>query len=145
MIIRSKKGLISLIDYFERKIRLRDFEVWDVQIGGQHYALAILDELRPATFDDFEIPDLIYEEDDQRANYVSATYFSDELVKDEHQETLGQFVRMLTNHLALAHCEVITKFYQENPEKAIEQMMLTKYGFKESDIPLDKLLHFNQE
>ncbi|MED3801041.1 hypothetical protein P4562_03740 [Lysinibacillus xylanilyticus] len=134
-----------MIDYFERKIRLRDFEVWDVRIGDQHYALAILDEFRPATFDDFEIPDLIYEEDDQRANYVSATYYSDEAVKDEHKEILREFAQMLTEHLALAHCEVIIKIYQENPEKAIEQMMLTKYGFKESDMPLDKLLHFNQE
>ena len=134
-----------MIDYFERKIRLKDFEVWAVQIGGQHYALAISDEFRPPTFEDFEIPDLIYEEDDQRANYVSATYFTDEPVKDEHREMLGEFARMLTEHVALVHCEVIIKFYQENPEKAIEQMMLTKYGFKESDIPLAKLLHFNQE
>ena len=119
--------------------------MWDVKIGRQYYALAILDEFRPATFDDFEILDLIYEQDDQRANYVSATYFSDDPVKDEHREILGEFARMLTEHLALAHCEVIIKFYQENPEKAIEQMMLTKYGFKESNIPLDKLLHFNQE
>ncbi|MGE7934486.1 hypothetical protein [Viridibacillus arvi] len=134
-----------MIDYFERKIRLRDFEVWDVQIGGQNYALAILDEFRPATLDDFENPDLIYEEEDKRANYVSATYFSDKPVKDEHREILGEFARMLTEHLALAHCEVIIKIYQENPEKAIELMMKTKYGFKESDIPLEKLLHFNQE
>jgi len=134
-----------MIDYFERKIRLRDFEVWDIRISDQHYTLAILDELRPATLDDFEDPSLIYEEDDQRANYVSATYFSDESVKDEHREILGEFARMLTEHLALAHCEVIIKFYQENPENAVDLIMLTKYGFKESDIPLDKLLHFNQE
>ena len=134
-----------MIDYFERKIRLRDFEAWDVRVSDQHYTLGILDEFRPATFDDFEIPYLIYEEDDQRANYVSATYFSDESVKDNHREILGKFARMLTEHLALAHCEVIIKFYQENPEKAIERIMLKKYGFKESDIPLDKLLHFNQE
>ena len=134
-----------MIDYFERKIRLRDFEVWDVRVSDQHYTLAILDELRPATIEDFEIPYLIYEEDDKRANYVSATYFSVESIKDEHREILGEFVRMLTEHLALALCEVIIKFYQENPEKAIERIMLTKYGFKESDIPLDKLLHFNQE
>lgn len=134
-----------MIDYFERKIRLKDFEVWDVQIGGQHYTLAILDEFRHARFDDFETRDLIYEEDDQRANYVSTKYFSDEPLKDEHREILGEFARMLTNHLALAHCEVITKFYQENTEKAIEKIMLTKYGFTESDIPLEKLWHLNQE
>lgn len=134
-----------MIEYFERKVRLKDFEVWDVRVNGQHYALAISDEFRPATFDDFEDPDLIYEKDDQRANYVSASYFSDEFPIDEHREILGEFARMLTEHLALAHCEVIIKFYQENPKKAIEAMMLTKYGFKESDIPLDRLWHFNQE
>ena len=134
-----------MVDYFERKIRLKDFEVWDVSVHGQNYTLAILDEFRPATMDDFETPDLIYEEDDQRANYVSTTYFSEEPVKDEHIEILGAFARMLTDHLALAHCEVITKFYQENPQKAIERIMLMKYGFIESDIPLAKLWHFNQE
>lgn len=134
-----------MVDYFERRIRLKDFEVWDVKVYGQKYTLAILDELRPATIDDFEIPDLIYEEDNQRANYVSTTYFSEKPVKDEHIEILGAFARMLTDHLALAHCEVITKFYQENPQKAIERIMLMKYGFIESDIPLDKLWHFNQE
>lgn len=134
-----------MVDYFERRIRLKDFEVWDVKVYGQKYTLAILDELRPATIDDFEIPDLIYEEDDQRANYVSATYFSEEPIKDEHREILSEFAEMLTDHLALAHCEVIMKFYQENPQKAIERIMLMKYGFIESDIPLDKLWHFNQE
>ena len=134
-----------MIDYFERKIRLRDFEVWDVQIGGQHYTLAILDEFRPATIDDFETPDLIYEEDDQRENFVSTTYFSNEPIKNKHIEILREFAEMLTDHLALAHCEVITKFYQENPEKAVERIMLTKYGFTESDIPLAKLWHLNQE
>ena len=119
--------------------------MWHVQIDGQHYTLAILDEFRPATFEDFEIPNLIYEEDDQRINYVSATYFSDEPIKDTHQEKLAEFAHMLTEHLALAHCEVIIKIYQENPGKAIDRIMLTKYGFKESDMPLEKLLHFNQE
>lgn len=134
-----------MIDYFERKIRLKDFEVWDVRIGKQHYPLVILDEFRPATFEDFEMPELIYEEDDQRVNYVSATYYSKGPIKDEHREILGEFARMLTEHLASAHCEVIIKMYQENPEKAIDRIMLTKYGFKESDIPLEKLWHFNQE
>ena len=134
-----------MIDYFERKIRFKDFEFWDVRIGEQYYALVILDEFRPAAFEDFEIPDLINEAEDQRANYVSATYYSKEIIKDEHREPLGEFARMLTEHLALAHCEVIIKMYQEKPEKAIERIMLTKYGFKESDIPLEKLWHFNQE
>ncbi|QUG41761.1 hypothetical protein KD050_00185 [Psychrobacillus sp. INOP01] len=134
-----------MIDYFERKIRLKDFEVWNVRIGKQHYPLVILDEFRPATFEDFEMPKLIYEEDNQRVNYVSATYYSKEPIKDEHREILGEFARMLTEHLALAHCEVIIKMYQENPEQAIDRIMLTKYGFKESDIPLEKLWHLNQE
>ncbi len=134
-----------MIDYFERKFRLKDFEEWNVRIGNQHYTLVILDEFRPATFDDFEIPNLIYEEDDQRANYVSAKYFSEEPIKDEHREILSEFAEMLTDHIALAHCEVIIKMYQENHEKAIDRIMLNKYGFKKQDFPLDKLWHFKQE
>ncbi|WP_427137014.1 hypothetical protein [Psychrobacillus psychrodurans] len=57
------------------------------------------------------MPVLIYEDDDQRANIVSATYFSVESVKDEHRERLGEFARMLTAHLALAHCEVIIQIF----------------------------------
>lgn len=134
-----------MIEYFERQVRFKDFEVWDVQIGGQSYMLAIADEFRAATLEDFEMPDLIYEEDDHRANYVSTTYFSEKPMKDEHREPLGEFARMLTNHLALAHCEVITKFYQENREKAIEHLMSTKYGYTKTDIPLVKLRHLNQD
>lgn len=134
-----------MIEYFERKIRLKDFEAWDVRVNGQHYVLAITDEFRPATFEDFDEPDLIYDKVDQRTNYVSAAYFCEESPKDEHKEILGEFARMLTEHLALAHCEVITKFYQENLKEALEGIMLRKYGFKESDIPLEKLRHFNQD
>ena len=97
------------------------------------------------TVEDFETPGLVREEDDQRENYISVRYFSNQLVKDEHRKILGEFAQMLTDHLALAHCEVVIKFYQENRQKAIEQIMLTKYGYKESDIPLEKLWHFNQE
>ena len=134
-----------MVDYFERKIRLKDFEVWDVRIGKQQYFLVIIDEFRSATFEDYDMPELIYEEDDQRVNYVSASYYSKEPLIDEHREILGEFARMLTEHLALAHCEVIIKMYQEIPEEAINRIMLTKYGFKESDILLEKLWHFNQE
>lgn len=134
-----------MINYFERKIRLKDFEVWDLRIGKRNLSLFILDEHRPATLEDFEMPELIYEEDDQRVNYVSAKYYSKEAVLEEHKEILGEFARMLTEHLALAHCEVIIKFYQENPKKALDRIMLAKYGFKESEIPLKKLWHFNQE
>ncbi|MCZ8541843.1 hypothetical protein MKY29_11110 [Psychrobacillus sp. FSL K6-2365] len=134
-----------MINYFERKIRLKDFEVWDLRIAKRNLSLFILDEHRPATLEDFEMPELIYEEGDQRVNYVSAKYYSKEVVLEEHKEILGEFARMLTEHLALAHCEVIIKFYQENPKKALDRIMLAKYGFKESEIPLKKLWHFNQE
>lgn len=69
--------------------------------------------------DAFEMTDLIYEEDTQHANHVSTTYFSEEPVEDEHLEILGAFARMLTNHLALAHCEVMTNFYQESHKKRL--------------------------
>ncbi|MEK3953824.1 hypothetical protein [Psychrobacillus sp. FSL K6-1464] len=42
-------------------------------------------------------------------------FISDEPVKDEHREKLGEFARMLTDHLALAHCEVIIKDVSRKP------------------------------
>ncbi len=45
--------------------------------------------------------------------------------------------------MALKRGEVILKLYEENYEQTIERIMLTKYGFKETDIPLEKLMHFN--
>ena len=40
-IMLEERRMRNLIDYFERKIRFKNFEFWDVRIGEQYYALAI--------------------------------------------------------------------------------------------------------
>ena len=125
-----------MIDYFERKIRLKDFEVWEVRIGKYAYVLAIIDEYASSQVDD---------EDDFRENTVSCSYFSEQAVRDEHRETLGEFSRQLTDHLALAHCQIEIEFHTTSPAQAIEERMQNIYGYLESDIPLEKLWHFNQD
>ncbi|WOV88376.1 hypothetical protein QWT69_04425 [Sporosarcina oncorhynchi] len=127
---------LRVIDYFERKIRLKDFEVWKVRIGEYAYVLAIIDEYESNLVDD---------EDDFRENTVSCSYFSEQEVRDEYREPLGQFARQLTDHLALAHCQVNIEFFTTSPDQAITERMQKMYGYLESDIPLEKLWHFNQD
>lgn len=112
-----------LVDYFEQKLRLTDIEVWQVRVDQQRYVLILLDENRPATLTVFDIPGLIYEEDDRRANVVTATYYSKHMINEEHRVKLAEFAGMVTDHLALAHCEVIIKLVQEDHKEALEQIM----------------------
>jgi hypothetical protein len=139
------RGVLSLIDYFERTLRLTDLEVWTIRIHHVHYSLVIVDERRKATVEELDIPDFFIDEDAQRTNYVSVSIFSENNVQDEHIEPLADFAKQLTEHLALAHCDVLTKFYTEQPEIAIDRLLVEKYGYKLANISLEKLWHFNQE
>lgn len=132
------------VDYFERQLRLTHFEVWKVRVEEREYSLVIEDQFRPAQFADLGMPDLIFEGDDQRSNLVTAHYYSAHPVKEEHREVLGEFARMLTEHMALAHCHVIIDMVQGNPISEVACRLMS-YGSMEEDIPLEKLWHFNQE
>jgi len=134
-----------LIDYFERTLRLTDLEVWTIRIQRVHYSLVIVDERRKATVEELEIADFIMDEDEQRTNYVSVSVYSESDVQDGHIEPLAELAKQLTEHLALAHCDVITKFYTEQPEIAIDRLLVDKYGYQLADISLEKLWHLNQD
>ncbi|MGE7112767.1 hypothetical protein [Lysinibacillus sp. NPDC047702] len=134
-----------MIDYFERIVRLTDLEVWSIRIEQIHYCIVIMDERRKASIEEMELPDAIIDEDAQRTNYVSVSIFSEIGVKKEHKEVLDDYAKRFTNHLALAHCNVVVKFYLEWPEIAVDRMLYQKYGYKLADIPLKKLWHLNQE
>ncbi|MFJ5766463.1 hypothetical protein ACIP9C_14010 [Lysinibacillus sp. NPDC093210] len=134
-----------MIDYFERTLRLTDLEVWTIRIQRVHYSLVIVDERREATVEELEIADFIMDEDEQRTNYVSVSIYSESDVQDEHIEPLADLAKQLTEHLALAHCDVITKFYTEEPAIAVDRLLVEKYGYKLADISLEKLWHLNQE
>lgn len=134
-----------MIDYFERIVRLTDLEIWSIRIEQIHYYLVIMDEKRKASIEELDLPDAIIDEDIQRTNYVSVSIFSEISVKEEHIEVLDDYVKRFTDHLALAHCNVVVKFYLEQPEIAVDRLLFQKYGYKLADIPLEKLWHLNQE
>ena len=134
-----------MIDYFERTLRLTDLEVWTIRIQQVHYSLVIVDERRKATVEELEIADFIMDEDEQRTNYVSVSVYSESDVQDGHIEPLAELAKQLTEHLALAHCDVITRFYTEQPEIAIDRLLVDKYGYQLADISLEKLWHLNQD
>ncbi|MFJ7666682.1 hypothetical protein ACIQXI_06210 [Lysinibacillus sp. NPDC097195] len=92
-----------------------------------------------------DIADFYIDEDEQRTNYVSVSIFSENGVQVKHIEPLADFAKQLTEHLALAHCHVITKFFTERPEIAIDRLLIDKYDHKLADIPLEKLWHLNQD
>lgn len=134
-----------MIDYFERTLRLTDLEVWSIRIQCVYYSLVIIDERRQATIEELDIPEYFKVEEEQRTNYISTSIYSESDVQDEHIEPLANFAKQLTEHLALAHCDVITKFYTECPEIAIDRLLIDKYGYKLADISLEKLWHLNQD
>jgi len=138
-------GVQRMIDYFERIVRLTDLEVWSIRIEQIHYCLVIVDERRKASIEELDLPDAIIDEDAQRTNYVSVSIFSEIRVKEEHIEVLDDYAKRFTDYLALAHCNVVVKFYLERPDIAVDRLLLQKYGYKLADIPLEKLWHLNQE
>jgi len=138
-------GVQRMIDYFERIVRLTDLEIWSIRIEQIHYCLVIVDERRKASIEELDLPDAIIDEDIQRTNYVSVSIFSEISVKEEHIEVLDDYVKRFTDHLALAHCNVVVKFYLEQPEIAVDRLLLQKYGYKLAEIPLKNLWHLNQE
>ncbi|MFJ5788550.1 hypothetical protein ACIP9G_00540 [Lysinibacillus sp. NPDC093197] len=134
-----------MIDYFERTLRLTDLEAWTIRIQRVHYSLVIVDERRKAAVEELDTADFIIDEDELRTNYVSVSIFSEKNVQDEYIEPLADLAKQLTEHLVLAHCDVITKFYIEQPEIAIDRLLVEKYGYKLADISLEKLWHLNQD
>lgn len=61
-IIRKKKEVL-IIEYFERKLRLTNLEVWDIQCEEEIYRMFILDENRLPKSTDLNLPTNTVEED----------------------------------------------------------------------------------
>lgn len=135
-----------MIHYFERILRFKTLEVWDIHIEKVVYRMFIFDENRPATRYDFhiegEIP--IFEED-LRSNLVTVTVYSENLVKEQHIESLSDFSRQATNHLAMAHCDVILSFYVESLDNVLDTFLKDRFGITYEEIPLNQLWHLNQD
>lgn len=135
-----------MIDYFERVLRFKDMEVWDVKFGKDVYRLFIVDENRASEIKDLNLsPNDIFFEDDLRENLITVSVYSKHPVKKEHIGPIDQFSKQLTDHVALAHCQVVVTFYTGNVENIFNTVLQDKYNLDFDNIPLQKLLHLNQD
>ena len=133
------------MDYFERILRFKDLEVWDIQFGNDIYRMIILDENRQAKTEDLNLPHgTEISEDELRKNLIIVKVYSKNKVKDEHIEPLDQFAKQLTDHVALAHCDVIVSFYIDVIGDVLDRLVIEKFNIKFDEIPLRQLWHLNQ-
>jgi len=81
-----------MIDYFERKLRFKDMEVWDIWFDKDIYRLFIVDENRASEIRDLNLPPnaRVFEED-LRENLITVKVYSEKQVKSEHIELIDQF------------------------------------------------------
>ena len=134
-----------MIDYFERILRFKDLEVWDVRFGNDIYRMFIFDENRQAAADDLDLPSgFDIDEDELRKNLITVKVYSKNRVRDEHIEPLDQFAKQLTDHVALAHCHVIVTFYSDVIEDVLDRLVMEKFNMQYDEIPLRQMWHLNQ-
>lgn len=133
-----------MIDYFERKLRFKDLEVWDIQCGKDIYRMFVLDENRLPELADLNLPINTSVEEDLRKNLITVSVYSNTPVKDEHIEDIDQFAKQLTDHVALAYCYVIVSFYTGQIDDVFEQFLKEKNNVEYEKIPLMQLWHLNQ-
>ncbi|MEK4405948.1 hypothetical protein MKZ26_16465 [Sporosarcina sp. FSL K6-6792] len=132
-----------IIEYFERKLRLTNLEVWDIQCEEEIYRMFILDENRLPKSTDLNLPTNTVEED-LRKNLITVSIYSNDPVKDEHIECLDQFAKKLTDHVALGHCHVVVNFYTGVIDEIFERFLKEKFNLEYEKIPLMQLWHLNQ-
>ncbi|MGE7689989.1 hypothetical protein ACQKMI_12380 [Lysinibacillus sp. NPDC097214] len=135
-----------MIDYFERKLRFEDMEVWDLRIGKDIYRLFIVDENRASEIKDLNLPSNVRVfEEDLKENLITVKVYSDKQVKTEHIELIDQFSKQITDHVALAHCQVVLSFFTGKIDDVLEDILKNMYNIEFEKIPLKHLLHLNQD
>lgn len=129
--------------YFTRILRFTDLEVWDITMNDMMYRMFISDENRPSTENDLNVVGTV-EREDLRSNLVKVCIYSLSPVKEEHIEILDQFAKQLTDHIALAHCDVVLNFFTQSIDEAFQQIVQEKSNIDVAEIPLERLWHLNQ-
>ncbi|WP_313894832.1 hypothetical protein [Psychrobacillus sp.] len=133
-----------MLDDFQRVVRFRDLEVWDIQLEKSIYRMIIFDENRPATINDFPSPHPNIKEE-IRANLITVSVYSNHPVQAGHIKLLDRFAKQLTNHLALAHCHVFVTFFTEDIESTLTRVIKEKIKLVYEELPIEKLASFSQE
>ena len=134
------------MDYFNRILRFKELEVWDIRFGNDIYRMIIFDENRQVKTEDLNLPHgTEISVDELRKNLITVKVYSENKVKDEHIEPLDQFSKQLTDHIALAHCDVIVTFYTDVIEDVVDCFLMEKYKVEYDEIPLRQMWHLNQD
>ncbi len=134
-----------MIEYFTRVLRFTDAEVWDVRCESTDYRVILTDENRPAEAADLRLPaGMSVESDELRDNLLTVSIYSNRPVQESHIESLDQFAKQLTDHVALAHCEVVTTFYTGDTEQALHQLVESHTSSTYEGLPIEQLRHLNQ-
>jgi len=136
---------IGFLSGFQRVIRLKNVEAWDVTVTDQTCRIVIVDERRPSTDADFPwLEDGIGEE--KRNNHISIYIFHSKELLTSEKTILYQVAEHLTDHVALAHCNVTVLFQLEAEYDGVLDRILTSKGYSSSDITaLEKFFYFSQD
>ncbi|QDP99387.1 hypothetical protein FOH38_01795 [Lysinibacillus fusiformis] len=135
-----------MIDYFERILRFKNMEVWDIRFGKDAYRLFILDENRSTEIKDLNLPlNVKIFEEDLKENLITVKVYSEHPVKTQHIEIIDQFSKQLTNHVALAYCQVVLTFDTGMIDDMFKVILKDKYNLDCEKISLQQLLHLNQD
>lgn len=118
----------------------------DVRLENCTYRFIVIDRNRPPEIKDLNLTEgMEIEGEELRKNLVTVKVYSLNPMEPSHIEVLDEFAKGITDHIALAHCHVIITFYEAPLEVALNKSLIAQIGKKESDIPIEKLWHLNQD
>lgn len=136
---------IGFLSGFQRVLRLKNVDAWDVTVTDQTCRIVIADERRPSIDADFPwLEDGIGEE--SRKNHITVyVFYTSDLLEDE-RTILYQVAEHLTDHVALAHCNVTVLFQPEAEYDLALERILTSKGYLSADVTaLEKFFYFSQD
>jgi len=136
---------IGFLSGFQRVIRLKNIEAWDVTNADQTCRIVIADERRPSTDADFPwLEEGLGEE--KRKNHITIYVFHAKELLQSEITILYQVAEHLTDHVALAHCHVTVLFQKEAEYDAALDRILASKGYSGSDVTaLEKFFYFSQD
>lgn len=136
---------IDFLSQLQRIIRLKDLEAWDIKINDKECRIIIVDEHRPSTNEDFQwLNNGIGE--DKRENHITVHVYSLDDLDEIEEKMLYHIAEHLTDHVALAHCNVTVLFKKENDYENALNGLLKDKGYQEfNSMLLSKFFNFSQD
>ncbi|MGF7046187.1 hypothetical protein J2T13_000649 [Paenibacillus sp. DS2015] len=136
---------IDFLSGFQRVIRLKDLEAWDIKFNDKDCRIILVDEQRPSTDDDFPwLEEGIGE--DRRENHITAYVYSSYHLEEIDEKIFYQVAERLADHVALAHCNVTVLFKNgDDYDTALNELLRIK-GYQEyNSTPLRNFFGLSQD